>query len=136
MSNERDLTHLTAERIQGFLDGVLPEREVAVVQSHVTSCSHCRAELESWQFLFSELGGLERLEPATLGACCFENGTCAVLSPGECFGLGGAYAGDGTACLVCAPFGACCLVDGMCVPDTSSSQCGGLGGAWQGSATV
>ncbi len=65
MPNERDPTHLTAERIQGFLDGVLPEKEVAVVQSHVTSCSHCRTELESWQFLFSELGGLESLAPAT-----------------------------------------------------------------------
>jgi Putative zinc-finger len=64
LSNERDLTHLTAERIQGFLDGVLPAVEVARVQRHVTSCSQCQADLESWRFLFSELGGLERLQPA------------------------------------------------------------------------
>jgi len=65
LSHERDLTHLTAERIQGFLDGALSATEVADVQSHVTSCSHCQADLEAWQVLFSELGGLERLEPAT-----------------------------------------------------------------------
>lgn len=64
MSNERDIAHLTAERIQGFLDGVLPAGEVADVQRHVTSCSSCRADMESWQLLFSELGGLERLAPA------------------------------------------------------------------------
>lgn len=58
------MTHLTAERIQGFLDGLLPAGEVADVQRHVTSCSSCRADMESWQLLFSELGGLERLEPA------------------------------------------------------------------------
>jgi Putative zinc-finger len=64
LSNARDLTHLTAERIQGFLDGLLPAREVADVQQHVTSCSRCRSDLEAWQMLFSELGDLEQLEPA------------------------------------------------------------------------
>jgi putative zinc finger protein len=65
LSNKRDMPHLTAERIQGFLDGALSAREVTDVRWHVTSCARCRRDLDSWQFLFAELSSLERLEPAT-----------------------------------------------------------------------
>lgn len=72
------MAHLTAVRIQGFLEGHLPAREVADVQRHVTSCSSCQADLSSWQLLFSELKDLERLEPSA----GFHAGVLARLDPG------------------------------------------------------
>lgn len=56
--------HLTAQRIQELLDGQLPERELADVQEHVVFCARCQSELEAWQLLYSELGGLTEMEPS------------------------------------------------------------------------
>jgi len=57
-------THLTAERIQAFLDDGLSRNERVEVQEHATFCGRCQSELESWQLLYSELGGLPELSPA------------------------------------------------------------------------
>lgn len=50
-----------------------------------------------------------------MGACCREDGTCQVLSPGSCDQLGGEYQGDDTLCgpQTCVdPTGACCMEPG------------------------
>ncbi len=56
--------HLTAERIQAFLDGTLPKEESVDVQEHATSCASCQGELQAWQLLYSELKELPVLEPS------------------------------------------------------------------------
>jgi anti-sigma factor RsiW len=61
---KRPQTHLTAERIQAFLDDALSRDDRAEIQEHATSCGRCQAELETWQLLYSELGGLPELSPA------------------------------------------------------------------------
>ena len=64
MAKKHSKTHLTAERIQAFLDGALSGDERAEVQEHATYCGRCQAEVETWQFLYSELGDLPQLSPA------------------------------------------------------------------------
>ena len=64
MANKHPKTHLTAERIQAFLDEALSRDERAEVQEHATFCGRCHAELEAWQLLYSELGELPELSPA------------------------------------------------------------------------
>lgn len=55
--------HLTPEIAQALLDGVLEGDEARAAQAHVDTCARCRAEVEGWHLLFSELDGLGRLEP-------------------------------------------------------------------------
>ncbi len=64
MAKKHPKTHLTAERIQAFLDDALSRDERAEVQEHATFCGGCQAELEAWQLLYSELGELPELSPA------------------------------------------------------------------------
>ncbi len=64
MAQKYPKTHLTAERIQAFLDDALSRDDRAEVQEHATFCGRCQAELETWQFLYSELEGLPELSPA------------------------------------------------------------------------
>ena len=64
MAEKHSKTHLTAERIQAFLDDALSRDEKAEVQEHVTFCGRCQAEVETWQLLYSELGELPELSPA------------------------------------------------------------------------
>jgi anti-sigma factor RsiW len=59
--NER---HLSAELMQGFLDGEVSPREASRVREHTASCARCRSELEAWQTLFSELGELADVAPS------------------------------------------------------------------------
>jgi anti-sigma factor RsiW len=56
--------HLTAERIQGFLDGALSKEERVHVEEHATFCASCQAELDAWQLLYSELSELPGLAPS------------------------------------------------------------------------
>ena len=56
--------HLTAKRIQAFLDETLSFEEMAEVQEHATFCGGCQAELDAWRLLYSELGELPELSPA------------------------------------------------------------------------
>jgi len=64
VTQKRPKTHLTAERIQAFLDDALSRDDRAEVQEHATFCGRCQAELETWQLLYSELGALPELSPA------------------------------------------------------------------------
>lgn len=56
--------HLTAERIQAFLDAALSSEESAAVREHATFCGDCQTELDSWRFLYAELSELPELSPA------------------------------------------------------------------------
>ena len=56
--------HLTAERIQAFLDGALPQGERVGVEEHAASCGACHEELDTWQLLYSELSDLPELAPS------------------------------------------------------------------------
>jgi anti-sigma factor RsiW len=64
VAKKHSKAHLTAERIQAFLDEALSEAERAEVQEHATFCGRCQAELETWQLLYFELGELPELSPA------------------------------------------------------------------------
>jgi len=56
--------HLTAKRIQAFLDGALSQDERADVEEHAVFCANCQAELDTWQLLYSELSELPELAPS------------------------------------------------------------------------
>ena len=64
MAKKHPDTHLTAERIQAFLDEALSNEERAEVREHVTFCGGCYAELDTWRLLYSELSELPELSPA------------------------------------------------------------------------
>ena len=64
MARKHSKTHLTAERIQAFLDEARSREGRAEIQDHATSCAHCQAEMETWQVLYSELGELPQLSPS------------------------------------------------------------------------
>ncbi len=64
MTNQWKAEHLSAERIQAFLDGLLSRREAAAVQEHAHWCARCQAELDVWMLLFRELEDLPQLEPS------------------------------------------------------------------------
>jgi subtilisin-like proprotein convertase family protein len=42
------------------------------------------------------------------GGCCFDDGSCEVLTADDCAAAGGSYAGDDTDCSVCPVGGRCC----------------------------
>ena len=65
MAKKHQKQHLTAERIQAFLDDSLSQDERDEVEGHSAFCGRCQAELEAWQLLYSELGGLAELSPAS-----------------------------------------------------------------------
>ena len=51
-------THLSAERMQAFLEGDLPQGERGPVEEHLATCARCSAELDAWRVLFADLSGL------------------------------------------------------------------------------
>jgi hypothetical protein len=71
----------------------------------------------------------------TLGACCFEDGTCQAISCADCATLGGNFTLGGV-CVpnTCMPFGACCMTATACafVPEPT---CTGAGGDFRGEGT-
>jgi hypothetical protein len=68
------------------------------------------------------------------GACCFGNGTCAVLAPRTCVNGGGSYLGDGATCPIGGCTGACCLSNGFCL-DLTEPNCAGASGTFEGAGT-
>ena len=79
-------------------------------------------------------------QPPATGACCFEDGSCQVLTADECSGAGGAYEGDDTSCNPnpCPQppgTGACCFEDGSCQVLTAD-ECAAATGSYQGTDTV
>jgi spore coat protein A len=74
--------------------------------------------------------------PAGTGACCFNDGSCAVLSSANCAAQGGTFQGNGTGCSPnpCPQppaMGACCFNDGTCEV-LSPADCVAQGGTYQG----
>ena len=63
MANDGDRRHLTSRQIQELLDRQLTPGEEGLAREHLAVCPHCRAEVEGWQMLFSDLGQLPELEP-------------------------------------------------------------------------
>lgn len=59
-----ELNHPTTERLQAFVEEALDGAERAGIDSHLASCSECRAEIEGLQSLFEALGSLPELSPA------------------------------------------------------------------------
>lgn len=55
--------HLSAERIQAFLEEELPKREHRLVEEHLEACARCSSELATWETLFSDLGALRGHRP-------------------------------------------------------------------------
>jgi hypothetical protein len=55
--------HLSAERLQAFLEEELPIREHRLAGEHLAACTQCSAELEVWRAMFSELGEVAKLRP-------------------------------------------------------------------------
>ncbi len=63
MKNGTSNEHLSAERLQAFLEGELPSREHARVEEHLTACVHCSAEYDAWRLLFEDLEDLTSPQP-------------------------------------------------------------------------
>ncbi len=57
-------SHIDADVLQDFVDGMLPARRVARIRAHVDTCATCTHELESWRGVMDALGGLERYAPS------------------------------------------------------------------------
>lgn len=68
-----------------------------------------------------------------LGACCFEDGSCADLPESDCDAIGGLFLGELIPCEPenpCEqPIRACCLVTGECIL-LLPEDCADLGGDW------
>jgi hypothetical protein len=67
------------------------------------------------------------------GACCLPDGTCTIISAGECGQQQGLYQGDNIACnqVFCRQPGACCLPAGNCLL-TAQHVCEAQGGTYSG----
>lgn len=57
------IVHLSDERVQMHLEGLLPDGEDAVVSAHLESCQACQALVLSFQALEEALAGLPQGEP-------------------------------------------------------------------------
>ena len=57
--------HLSAERLQAFLEGDLPSGERPEVEQHLTACARCSTELDAWRVLIEDLDVLGPLQPGT-----------------------------------------------------------------------
>lgn len=55
--------HLSAERLQAFLEGGLPQRDVARTEEHLAGCARCTVELDAWRVLFEDLDDLSSHRP-------------------------------------------------------------------------
>lgn len=73
------------------------------------------------------------------GACCFDDGSCTIMTEADCMAAGGFYQGDLTEC---DPFtcgdplpGACCFPDDSCQV-LLEHECEAAGGVYQGADTV
>jgi hypothetical protein len=70
----------------------------------------------------------------TTGACCAEDGSCALLTFADCSKTGGTWRGPNTPCSLCPILGACCLGFTTCVL-LEEDDCVDEGGSWQGANT-
>jgi anti-sigma factor RsiW len=59
-----EIQHLTAERLEAYVEGLLDQAERAVTESHLVGCPRCQHELDEWLALFAALADLPDLEPS------------------------------------------------------------------------
>ncbi|MDX1674475.1 MAG: zf-HC2 domain-containing protein [Longimicrobiales bacterium] len=57
-------SHPSTERLEAFVEEALDGADRAVVDSHLTRCSDCQAEVAELRTLFAALGDLPELEPS------------------------------------------------------------------------
>jgi len=57
------MAHPPSERLQDYLEGVLPAAVAARIRFHLKGCDPCRTEVEEWRALFASLGTLPGLHP-------------------------------------------------------------------------
>lgn len=84
-------------------------------------------------YAWMEISGTTQILPTT-GACCFPDGSCAVLPEADCMQQGGAFQGNDVPCdpNPCPqPPMACCFPDGHCEFVTADA-CAQTGGVPQG----
>lgn len=58
------IIHPTAEKLQGYVEGLLDEAERAVLASHFADCTACQTEVEEWRALFAMIATLPQHAPA------------------------------------------------------------------------
>lgn len=56
--------HPAGERLQDFLDNMLPAPQVARVATHLESCAACASEVDAWRAVYTRLGGLASYAPS------------------------------------------------------------------------
>lgn len=56
--------HPSSERLQDFVDGVLPQRQAARVRAHLDVCPGCDEDAAGWRALATYLDDVPRLAPA------------------------------------------------------------------------
>jgi anti-sigma factor RsiW len=64
VKNRHSNRHLSAERVQAFLEGELPKEERALVEEHLHLCARCSLEVDAWRTLFMRLEDLPVLRPS------------------------------------------------------------------------
>ncbi len=55
--------HISADRLQEMLEGLVPARQVARMEAHLSSCAQCASHADSWHSVFATLELLPRLAP-------------------------------------------------------------------------
>ena len=61
----RAAEHLDAERLQDYLEGLLPARQMARVSAHLEACGVCRSEEEQWRGLIQGIENLPVMAPSS-----------------------------------------------------------------------
>ena len=59
----KPIHHPTAEKLQGFGEGLLDARDRAVLASHLVGCPECQTEVADWRALYNVLATMPQLEP-------------------------------------------------------------------------
>jgi anti-sigma factor RsiW len=88
--------HLQPDRIQDYLEGILPAPDSDGAEAHLAACEACQTEARGWEGIFSSLAALSRFAPAAGFA---ERVMTRVRAPAP---LPMAWAGAGTRILVWA----------------------------------
>ena len=57
--------HVPSERLQEFLEGLLPRGEALAVEGHLHACRNCREEVAGWRSFLEGLNQLPSLTPST-----------------------------------------------------------------------
>jgi anti-sigma factor RsiW len=63
LGSDRRSGHFGPDRLQDFLDGALPARQMARIRAHVADCEPCATEARAWGQVYARLGGLARFAP-------------------------------------------------------------------------